>query len=299
LFKKLSLELGGKNASVVFADADLDQCLPTIARAAFLNQGEICLCGSRILAHRSVYDRVVEHVVQYAKTLQCDDPALPTTNFGALISSDHRDKVARYVALAREQGGEVVAGGSIPAMAPPFDQGYFFEPTVITGLSSSARCAQEEVFGPLVTIHPFDTDEQAVEMHNSVPYGLALSLWTRDVSRAHIAARTMEAGIVQVRVMSCNILLGVGELLATARPSHPVWRDEAKWRRTRRWRLLTRVLLGSEERLHQVGLITLAFVVNPSVVRHGLRLLLFASTMYLSRWSQSCGCHHPLHPTSP
>lgn len=202
MLKRLSLELGGKNPFVVFGDADLDGDQGAIAaavRAAFTNQGQICLCGSRLLVHRSIFDRVLAGVVDRARALKIGDPIDESTQFGALTSAPHLEKVASAVRLAREMGGVVHCGGGRvdPAALPERCRGgYFFQPTVISGLDPACRVEQEEIFGPVVTLQPFDTDEQAVAMANGTPYGLAASIWTRDASRLHRTAAAVHAGIV-------------------------------------------------------------------------------------------------------
>ncbi len=190
LLKKLSLELGGKNPSLVFADADLDQAVPGLARAAFFNTGQVCLCGSRLLVHRSIHDEVVERLVAEAAS----GDWTPGETMGSLISADHRDKVASYVALAREEGGEVLCGGE--AVGPA--AGAYFAPTVVVGLPIDCRTASEEIFGPVVTVHPFDDEAEALAMANRVEYGLAASVWTRDLTRAHRVAAALETGMVWV-----------------------------------------------------------------------------------------------------
>ncbi|MEC9072685.1 MAG: aldehyde dehydrogenase family protein, partial [Myxococcota bacterium] len=155
-FKKLSLELGGKNATVVFADCDLDAAIEGAARAGFTNQGQVCLCGSRVLVERPIYEAFVSRFAQRVAAMQVGDPSTPDTQLGALISSDHREKVEGYVNLAREEGGQILCGGKRPDLPAPFDQGAFLEPTVIDGLDIDARAATEEIFGPVVTVHPFD-----------------------------------------------------------------------------------------------------------------------------------------------
>jgi len=197
-FKKLSLELGGKNPTLVFADADLDAALDGATRAAMANQGEICLCGSRILVERSVFEPFVEGLVDRVRGLVVGDPSDPRTDVGALISTAHRNKVEGYVALAHEEGGEILCGGRRPELDPPFDQGAFFEPTVIVGLPHTCRTATEEIFGPVVTVHPFDDEAEALAMANHVEYGLSASVWTRDLSRAHRVAAALECGMVWV-----------------------------------------------------------------------------------------------------
>lgn len=197
-FKKLSLELGGKNATLVFADADLDAAIEGAARAAFANQGEICLCGSRILVERSVHDRLVAGLVARAEALRVGDPADPTTDVGALVSADHHAKVSGYVALARAEGGTIAAGGQVPELPGALQGGNFLRPTVVTGLPATCRTATEEIFGPVVTVHPFDTEAEAIELANGVRYGLASSLWTSDLKRAHRVSQALDVGMVWV-----------------------------------------------------------------------------------------------------
>ncbi|MCA9571909.1 MAG: aldehyde dehydrogenase family protein, partial [Myxococcales bacterium] len=197
-FKKLSLELGGKNATIVLDDADLDAHLATIARASFANQGQICLCGSRILVHRSRHDELVERLVAHLGTLVVGDPRDPATTFGSLTSHAHRDKVESYVRLAREEGGTVVYGGGRPVLPAPLDAGAFLQPTLITGLSPSCRTATEEIFGPVVSVHPFDSDAEATALANSVRYGLAAAVFTEGLTRAHRIANDLQTGMVWV-----------------------------------------------------------------------------------------------------
>ncbi|MCI0652585.1 MAG: aldehyde dehydrogenase [Planctomycetes bacterium] len=199
LFKKLSLELGGKNPNIVFADADFEEAVASAARAAFLNQGEICLCGSRILVERPLHDRFVERLVAAAKRLTIGDPLEEKTDQGALISKSHFDKVSGFVALARTEGGAIRCGGAAP---PPVSKrcrgGYFFEPTVITGLGPECRVNQEEIFGPVVSVIPFDGEEEAIAIANGTRYGLAATLWTTDLARAHRVASRIDAGTVWI-----------------------------------------------------------------------------------------------------
>lgn len=197
-FKKLSLELGGKNPTVVFADADLEAAIAGAARAAFTNQGEICLCGSRILVERSVYEPFVTGLVARARALKVGDPRAEDTDLGALVSLAHRDKVEGYIQLAREEGGTIECGGRRPELPAPFDQGAFLEPTVVTGLAPECRTATEEIFGPVVTVHPFDSEEEALAVANGVRYGLASSIWTSDLRRAHRMAARIQSGMVWI-----------------------------------------------------------------------------------------------------
>jgi aminomuconate-semialdehyde/2-hydroxymuconate-6-semialdehyde dehydrogenase len=198
MLKKLSLELGGKNPTLIFADADLDAAIAGAARAAFTNQGEICLCGSRILVQRAVYDRVVEGLVARARALQVGDPADPSTDVGALISHDHRAKVEGYLRLAVDEGGAVLCGGERPDLPAPFDGGAFLTPAVVAGLPATCRTATEEIFGPVVTVHPFDDEDEAVAMAHAVRYGLSASVWTRDLARAHRLGGALDVGMVWV-----------------------------------------------------------------------------------------------------
>jgi aminomuconate-semialdehyde/2-hydroxymuconate-6-semialdehyde dehydrogenase len=186
-FKKLSLELGGKNPTLVFADADLDQAIPTSLRSAFWNQGEICLCGSRIFVEQPIYDAFVDAFAGSAKKLKIEE------DFGALISAAHRDKVMGYIELAKQEGGTIAAGGRRVDR-----KGYFVEPTVITGLGCDCRVLQEEIFGPVVTITPFRDEAEAVRFANSTRYGLSSSVWTRDLSRAHRVAAAIDSGTVWI-----------------------------------------------------------------------------------------------------
>lgn len=198
-FKKLALELGGKNPNLVFADADPDRAVSESVRAAFSNQGEICHCGSRILVERSAYDGFVERFVAETLKLKVGDPLDPGADLGAIVSKDHFERVSGYVALARDEGGSVRCGGGRPANLPDRCRGgWFMEPTVITGLGMACRVNQEEIFGPVVTILPFDDEAQAVELANATPYGLSATIWTGDLTRAHRLADRLACGTVWV-----------------------------------------------------------------------------------------------------
>jgi aminomuconate-semialdehyde/2-hydroxymuconate-6-semialdehyde dehydrogenase len=193
MFKKLSLELGGKNPNVIFADADLDDAVATSIQSSFANQGEICLCGSRIFVQRAIYDEFVERFTAATKRLRIGDPTDASTDIGALISEAHLQKVTGYLTLAKEEGGTIVTGGN--RVDRP---GYFLEPAVITGLGCDCRVLQEEIFGPVVTITPFEDDADAIRSANSTRYGLSATVWTRDLQRAHRVAAALHAGTVWI-----------------------------------------------------------------------------------------------------
>lgn len=199
LFKKVALELGGKNPNIVFADADLERVLGTSVSSSFSNQGQICLSGSRIFVEQSAYDAFVERFVAATRKLRIGDPLDPATEQGALISRAHLDKVRSYLELARDEGGTILCGGLPPGDLPERCRGGFFlEPAVVTGLGAAARVNREEIFGPVVTVIPFSEESEVIGWANGTPYGLAASIWTENLSRAHRLAERLAAGVIWV-----------------------------------------------------------------------------------------------------
>ncbi len=196
-FKKASLEMGGKNANVIFADCDYDKMLKTTLRSSFENQGQICLCGSRILVEESIYDRFKKDFVDRVGKLVVGNPMNKNTKLGALVSEGHMEKVLSYVALAKEEGGTILTGGE--RVHPKGNEnGWFVAPTVVEGLGPETRCNQEEIFGPVVTIMSFKTEEEAIDLANDSLYGLSCSVWTSNISRAHQLAAKIDTGIVWI-----------------------------------------------------------------------------------------------------
>jgi aminomuconate-semialdehyde/2-hydroxymuconate-6-semialdehyde dehydrogenase len=196
MFKKLSLELGGKNPNIIFADCDFEKALDTSILSSFSNQGEICLCGSRIFVERSLYERFLDAFVKKTKALVVSDPLNPGTQVGALINEAHLNKVLSYIALAKQEGGTILTGGE--KIKVEGKNGYYLSPAVVTGLSSSCRTNQEEIFGPVVTIMPFDTEQEVVDFANSTTYGLAATIWTENLKKAHRVSAEIKSGIIWV-----------------------------------------------------------------------------------------------------
>ena len=193
--KALSFELGGKNPAVVFADADMDAAIAGLSRAVFLNTGQVCLAPERIYVERPVLDAFVAGMKAKALALKPGLPNAPGTDFGPLISAEHRDKVLGYYQLARDEGATVITGGGVPALDGEAAGGYFVEPTIWTGLAHDARVCREEIFGPCCAVIPFDSEDEAVRLANDSPYGLAASIWTQNLSRAHRVGQAMDVGI--------------------------------------------------------------------------------------------------------
>ena len=198
-FKKLSLELGGKNPAIVFADFDFSEAnLDTIVRSGFANQGEICLCGSRLLVQRSIYERFKERYLEKVRALRVGDPEDASTDLGALVSRQHFDKVVACLDRARADGGRMLTGGAAVRIDGRCADGWFVAPTVIEGLGAESATNQEEIFGPVVTLIPFEDDAEAIAIANGTGYGLAASLWTSNLDRAHRVGAALEFGIVWI-----------------------------------------------------------------------------------------------------
>ncbi len=198
MFKKLSLELGGKNPNIIFADCNYDKMLATTLNSSFANQGQICLCGSRIFVERSIYEKFKTDFVAKTKELAVGNPLDEKTKVGAIVSKSHKEKILSYIQLSKAEGGTVLCGGQEIKLTGELEQGYYIAPTIIEGLRYDCRTNQEEIFGPVVTITPFDTEEEVLLMANSTQYGLASILWTENLTRAHRVANNVHAGIVWV-----------------------------------------------------------------------------------------------------
>jgi aminomuconate-semialdehyde/2-hydroxymuconate-6-semialdehyde dehydrogenase len=197
-FKKLSLELGGKNPNIIFADCDFEDMLQTTVQSSFANQGQICLCGSRIFVERPIYEKFRDAFVARVSALKVGPPNAPETKVGALVSKPHMEKVLSYIQLAREEGGTVIAGGEQVVLSGKYAGGFYVAPTVIADLPYTCRTNQEEIFGPVVTITPFDSEEEVLTMANSTPYGLAATIWTTNLKRAHRVAASIDSGIIWI-----------------------------------------------------------------------------------------------------
>lgn len=196
-FKKVSLELGGKNPNIIFDDCDFEDMLATTVRSSFANQGQICLCGSRIFIQKTIYAKFKEEFITRINQLTIGDPKT-NVNIGAVVSEDHMHKILSYIKLAKEEGGTILTGGKRYIPEGECRDGFFIEPTVIEGLGHLCRLNQEEIFGPVVTLIPFNTEEDAIEMANSTTYGLACTIWTENIKKAHRVAERIDSGIVWV-----------------------------------------------------------------------------------------------------
>ncbi|WP_421978084.1 aldehyde dehydrogenase [Roseivirga seohaensis] len=198
MFKKLSLELGGKNPNIIFADCNFEEALKTTVHSSFANQGQICLCGSRVFIERPIYEKFKQALIAKTNALKVGDPADESTNLGAVVSESHMKKVLSYIDLAKSEGGTFLAGGEQVKLDGELSEGYYIQPTIIEGLSFDCRTNQEEIFGPVITLTPFDTEEEVLAMANSTQYGLAATVWTSNLNRAHSVSSRLNSGIVWV-----------------------------------------------------------------------------------------------------
>mgnify|MGYP002397491508 FL=1 len=198
MFKKLSLELGGKNPNIIFDDCDFDHAVATSIKSSFSNQGEICLCGSRIFIQRSIYDKFKDAFISKVKGLKVGDPKDDSNFLGAIVSQPHFEKILSYIDIAKQEGGVILTGGKAIKPEGRCKDGFFIEPTVIENLPYNCRTNQEEIFGPVVTLTPFDTEEEVLKMANSTNYGLAATVWTTHLTKAHRVAAALHSGIVWI-----------------------------------------------------------------------------------------------------
>lgn len=197
MFKKLSLELGGKNPNIIFADCDYEDMLNTTVRSSFSNQGQICLCGSRIFVEKSIYEKFKIDFVTKVKALKVGHPLETSTNIGALVSKQHLEKVINYIEIAKTENGKILCGGN-KVIVKDYENGYYLEPTIIEVQTNDCRINQEEIFGPVVTMMPFENEEEVLKMANSVKYGLSATLWTNDLKRTLRMSQQLQVGIVWV-----------------------------------------------------------------------------------------------------
>lgn len=197
-FKKMSLELGGKNPNIIFSDCDFDKMIATTLKSSFANQGQICLCGSRILVQRDIYEKFKEVFVKKVSEIKVGNPKDDSSVMGAIVSLPHYDKILSYIDLAKEEGGKILTGGQPVRLDGELADGWYIRPTVIEGLDQQCRTNQEEIFGPVVTIQPFDSEDEAVKMANATGYGLAATVWTSDLHKAHRVSENIHSGIVWV-----------------------------------------------------------------------------------------------------
>ncbi len=198
LFKKVSLEMGGKNPNIIYKDCDFDRTLETTLRSSFFNQGQVCLAGSRIFIEKSFYERFKNELVHRTKALRVADPLSETCHQGALISENHMHKVLAHIKLAQEEGGEVMTGGQRIVLKGRCQKGFFIEPTIIEGLTPNCRTNQEEIFGPVVTLTPFETEDEVVGYANSTAYGLSASIWSNNIKRCHRLSNRIQAGVIWI-----------------------------------------------------------------------------------------------------
>ncbi|MFZ1311209.1 MAG: aldehyde dehydrogenase family protein, partial [Chitinophagaceae bacterium] len=197
-FKKLSLELGGKNPAIIFADCEWEKMMTETIRSSFSNQGEICLCGSRILIEASVYDKFKTEFVERTKQLKVGDPLENESRQGAIVSKMHFEKILRCIDTAKQEGGKILCGGNPVNLTGRCENGFFIAPTVMEGLGPNCQTNQEEIFGPVVTLQSFKTEEEALQLANATSYGLAATIWTQDISKANRVAAKVESGIIWI-----------------------------------------------------------------------------------------------------
>jgi aminomuconate-semialdehyde/2-hydroxymuconate-6-semialdehyde dehydrogenase len=197
-FKKISLELGGKNPNIIFADCDFEAMIKTTINSSFSNQGQICLCGSRILIEESIYEKFKNRFIEETAKLKVGDPLDATTKIGAIVSKAHFEKINYHIQLAKEEGGTILYGGNKVELEGRCKKGWFIQPTIIEGLGPECRTNKEEIFGPVVTLQKFKTDEEALELANASDYGLSATIWTQNLQRAHKLAAQLQCGIVWV-----------------------------------------------------------------------------------------------------
>lgn len=197
-FKKMSLELGGKNPNIIFDDCDLDEAIRIALNSSFANQGQICLCGSRILIQRGIYEKFKKEFVARTDQMIVGNPLEDESRLGAIVSKPHYEKILSYIELAKEEGGSILTGGVPVKLDGDLSKGWYIRPTIIEGLDQRCRTNQEEIFGPVVTIQPFDTEEEVIELANSNDYGLAATIWTSDLSKAHRCSEQIKSGIIWV-----------------------------------------------------------------------------------------------------
>jgi len=197
MFKKLSLELGGKNPNIIFADCDYNKMMETTVRSSFANQGQICLCGSRIFVEETIYEKFKKDFIQKVSELKVGNPSEKNTNIGALVSKQHLEKVKSYIDIAAEENAEILFGGN-RVVVKNSENGYYLQPTIIEVKDNKCRLNQEEIFGPVVTIMSFKTDEEALTLANDTKYGLSATLWTNNLNRTMQFAKQLHTGIVWV-----------------------------------------------------------------------------------------------------
>ena len=197
MFKKLSLELGGKNPNIVFADANFDKAVAMAVKAGFSNQGQICLCGSRLFIEKTIYERFKKALIEKTSKLKVGNPK-DDVDLGAVVSLDHMNKILSKIDQAKKEGGKILIGGKRKVLPDVFSDGYYVEPTIIEGLSHKCEVNQEEIFGPVLTLIPFDSEEDVIKMANSTKYGLSASIFTEDISKGHRVAAQIKSGVVWI-----------------------------------------------------------------------------------------------------